>query len=373
MSDARRQRVGIAGCGMISKAYVAACHRHPILELTSCADAVPERAERLAAEHGIEHVTTIDDLLASSEVDIVVNLTSHQAHGQLNLAAVEAGRHVYSEKPLAGTRAEGVAILAAAERTGVRVGSAPDRFLGTGFQTIRRALDSGVAGEPLAAFAAYVREGVEFFHPRPETYYQRGGEAALDMGPYVVSALVALLGPVRSASGVVRIHRPERMLRVGERAGSTFAVDAPTFVTGVLQFVSGAVATVVLSNDVWASELPGFEVYGSQGVLTVSHSDSVGGPVRCKRGQDEWSELPLVHEGDVPRGIGLVEMAHAMSEGRQHRASGELAFHVLDVLLSLEESSLAGREIELGSTCDVPAALDPGAYDEMSGTPRESR
>lgn len=355
-------RVGFVGCGNISGSYVEGCRRHAILDVVACADLEAERARALALELDVPKACQVEELLADPDVDIVLNLTAHQAHAAVSLAAIEAGKHVYSEKPLASSTEEGLAILEAARGRGVRVGCAPDTFLGGGLQTCRRLIDEGLVGQPLACFASYVHRGHEWWHPDPESYYRRGCGPALDTGPYLVTALVSLLGPVARVAGSAMLNRPERVITSEPRRGARIQVEANTHVAGVLEFASGASATVMLSYDVWAAQLPRLEIYGTEGTLSVPHPEGFGGPVRIWLGEaSDWSEVQLTHGAEAGRGIGVADMAHAIAEGREHRASGELALHVLDTLCALEQSSSAGQHVTLSTTCARPAPLPAGS------------
>lgn len=351
-------RVGVVGCGNISGSYVEGCRRHSILEVVACADLDAEQARAAAAELRIPSSYAVEELLADPDVDIVLNLTAHQAHAAVSLAAIEAGKHVYSEKPLASTRDEGQAVLAAAQARGVRVGCAPDTFLGGGLQTCRRLIDDGLIGQPLAAFGSFVHRGHDWWHPNPESYYRRGCGPALDTGPYLVTALVCLLGPVARVAGMAALNRPERIITSEPRRGTRFRVEANTHVAGVLELACGVSATVMLSYDVWAARLPRLEIYGTEGTLSVLHPEGFGGPVRVWLGEaEDWSDVRLTHSEHVARGIGVADMANAISESRQHRASGELALHVLDALCALEQSSTLAQHVTLSTTWARPEPL----------------
>lgn len=354
-------KVGIIGCGNISGIYLANLRRLPGVALVACADLDMGRARAKAAEHGIR-AATVDGLLADPAIDLVVNLTVPAAHAAVNRRALLAGKHVYAEKPLATRRADGAATLALARERGVRVGSAPDTFLGGGLQTCRKLLDDGVIGTPVAAVAFMAGHGPEGWHPDPEFFYKPGAGPMFDMGPYYLTALVSLLGPIVRVTGSTRISFPERIIGSGPKAGQRIGVETPTHIAGVLDFAGGAVATIITSFDVWAASLPRIEVYGSEGSLSVPDPNTFGGPVRIRLAQDqEWREMPLTH-GYVEnsRGLGVADMAAAIRAGRPHRADGELAFHVLDVMAAFEEASTAGRHVVIASGPPRPAPLPPG-------------
>jgi predicted dehydrogenase len=272
---------------------------------------------------------------------------------------LQAGKHVYSEKPLATNRADGAQLLELAQRKGLRIGCAPDTFLGSGLQTCRRLLDEGLIGEPVAAVAFVTGRGMEMWHPNPDFFYQPGGGPMFDIGPYYLTALVSMLGPVRRLTGSARISFPERLITSQPLAGTTIKVNTPTHVTGILDFVNGSVATVITSFDVWAANLPYIEIYGSEGSLSLPDPNTFRGPVRMKLAQEEeWRDVPLLPgHTENSRGLGLSDMAAALREDRPHRANGEMAFHVLDLMQSFEESSTSGQHIEIRSRCERPAAL----------------
>ncbi|MDH7487356.1 MAG: Gfo/Idh/MocA family oxidoreductase [Anaerolineae bacterium] len=353
--------VGIIGTGNIFGAYVKGCRAFHILEIAACADIDRDKAQAKAAEFDIPKVCSVEELLAEAEVQIVVNLTVPKAHAEVSLAAIEAGKHVYSEKPLAITRQDGQKLLAAAREKGVRVGCAPDTFLGGGLQTCRKLVDDGWIGEPVAAAAFMVQHGPESWHPNPDFFYQVGGGPLFDVGPYYLTALVNLLGPVRRVAGSARISFAERIATSEMHRGRRIAVEVPTHVAGVLDFVAGPIGSIITSFDVWAANLPRIEIYGSEGSLGVPDPNIFGGRVLLRRaGATEWSEVPLTHSAAVGRGIGVADMAYGIVHGRPHRASGEMAYHVLDIMQALGESSAAGRHMEIASRCSRPAPLPLG-------------
>ena len=259
-------------------------------------------------------------------------------------------------------REDGRALLDLARRSGKLVGGAPDTFMGAGIQTCRKLIDDGWIGEPVAATAFMLSPGHERWHPDPGFFYKPGAGPMLDMGPYYVTALVNLLGPVARLSGATRITRPERTITSEPLYGEKIEVEVPTHLAGALEFESGPIGTIVTSFDVWHHELPRIEIYGSEGSLSVPDPNSFGGPVKLRRaGAETWTEMPLSHGyEEQSRGLGVADMVYALRSGRPHRASGELTFHVLDVMLSIEESSESGRHINLESSCTRPAPLPLG-------------
>ena len=353
--------VAIIGCGNISGIYFQAGKTFEILDIVACADLVRERAESKASEFGAR-ACSVEELLADPEVQIVVNLTIPNAHASVAQAAVEAGKCVHNEKPLTIAREDGRKLLATAKAKGVLVGCAPDTFMCGGIQTCRKLIDDGAIGEPIGATAFMTCHGHESWHPDPEFYYKAGGGPMFDMGPYYLTAMVNLMGPVRRVTGSARITFPERLITSEPKNGTKIIVDVPTHVAGIMDFHSGAVGTIITSFDVWAAELPRIEIYGTEGSMSVPDPNSFGGPVRIKRGREgEWEEVPLTHGyAENSRGIGVADMAYALRSGRPHRASGELAYHVLDIMHAFHDASREGRHIELESTCSRPAALPVG-------------
>jgi predicted dehydrogenase len=351
--------VGVVGCGNISGIYLANLPQFKALDVIACADIVLERAKAKAAEFEVPNACTVDELLTSSAIDLVVNLTIPAAHGQVGLAAIGSGKSVYNEKPLAVNLDDARDLLESARNRGLRVGGAPDTFLGAGLQTCRRLIDEGVIGRPVAATAFMLCHGHEHWHPDPAFYYQVGGGPMFDMGPYYLTALMTLLGPVRRVSGSARVTFTERTISSQPRAGETIAVEVPTHIASVLDFEQGTIATLVTSFDVWSSEVPRLEIYGSDGSLSLPDPNTFGGPVRLRRSDEtEWQESPLSHPYvDNSRGLGVADMATGLLTGRPHRASGELAFHVVEVMHAIHTSSATGRHVDIESAFDLPAPM----------------
>jgi predicted dehydrogenase len=358
----KKTKIGIIGCGNISGIYCQAGKTFENIEIKACADLDIERARSRAKEYGIPNVFTVDEILADKEIAIIVNLTIPRAHYSVAKAALAAGKSVYNEKPLAIERAEGAELLAIAGKKNLRVGGAPDTFLGAGLQTCRKLIDDGAIGAPIGATAFMMCHGHESWHPDPEFYYKVGGGPMFDMGPYYLTALVSLMGPVKRVAGTTRITFPERTITSAPKNGTKIKVDVPTHVAGLLDFVNGATATIVTSFDVWRANLPPIEIYGTEGSLGVPDPNGFGGPVRLHRkGEKDWTEVPLSHVYDQnSRGLGVADMAAAIAGARPHRASGELTFHVLDIMHALHESSDAGRHLVLASSCVQPAPLPVG-------------
>jgi predicted dehydrogenase len=356
-------KVGIIGCGNISWIYLKnLTELFEITEVSACADLIPERASEMAKKYNIPKACSVEELLADPEIKIVVNLTIPASHAEVSLAAIRAGKSVYVEKPLAVTREDGKKVLDLAREKGVLVGGAPDTFLGGGLQTCRKLIDDGWIGRPVAATAFMVCHGHEGWHPDPEFYYKTGGGPMFDMGPYYLTALVSLLGPIYRVTGSARISFPERTITSQPKHGKVINVEVPTHVAGVLDFKSGAVGTIITSFDVWDSQLPRIEVYGSEGTMVVPDPNTFGGPVLINRaGGSEWSTIPLTHGySENSRGIGVADMAYALISGRKHRANADMTYHVLDIMHGIHDSSREGKHYELLSTCERPAGLPLG-------------
>lgn len=368
MSKSKKTGVGIVGCGNISGIYFQNLTKFEATGVVACADLIVERAKAKAEEFKVPKACTVEQLLADPEVEIVVNLTIPHAHAAVALAALAAGKHVYGEKPLGVNRKEGESILNKAKAAKLRVGSAPDTFMGGGIQTCRKLIEDGWIGKPIGATAFMMCHGHEHWHPDPNFYYQPGGGPMFDMGPYYLTALIALIGPVKRVAGLTQTTFAQRVISSQPKSGTVMKVNTPTHVTGLLDFKCGAVGTIITTFDVWNAELPRIEVYGTEGSLSVPDPNGFGGPVKVCRGFEGWKEIPLTHgNAENGRGLGVADMASAIRSGRSHRASGALAFHVLDIMQALHESSDADKYVALTSTCEQPSPmpmnLRPGTID----------
>ncbi len=357
-------KVGIIGCGAISGIYLENAPRFGNIEIAAVADLIAERAQAKAEEHHIAKVYTVEQMLADPEIEIILNLTIPNAHASIGLAALKAGKSVYNEKPLAIKREDARQMLALANEKGLRVGGAPDTFLGAGLQTCRDLIDKGVIGEPVAATAFMMSHGHESWHPDPEFYYQVGGGPMFDMGPYYLTALTSLLGAVAEVNGSTRITFPTRTITSAKKYGTLIKVEIPTHVTGLLQFANGAVGTLIMTFDVWRANLPNIEIYGTEGTLSVPDPNSFGGPVRVYTpGHPEWEEIPLTRPfADNSRGLGVADMARAIREGGAARADGALTYHVLDIMHAVHDAAEQKRTIELSSTIERPEPLPETAF-----------
>lgn len=353
-------KVGIIGCGNISAIYFKNCKLYRGLEVVACADLDLERAEARAAEFGVPKSCSVDELLADPDIEMVINLTIPAAHAEVCRKALLAGKHVYVEKPLSVTREDGLGLLELAQEKGLRVGCAPDTFLGGGIQTCVKLIRDGWIGEPLAATAFMMGRGPEGWHPDPVFFYKTGGGPMFDMGPYYLTALVATLGPIRNVAGMTKTSFPERRITSQAKYGEMIRVDIPTHIAGLLEFESGAVGTIVTSFDIMGgANLPRIEIYGSEGTLCVPDPNTFGGPVQFRRkGAKEFGEIPLTHGfAENSRSVGALDMALAIAENRPHRASGELAYHVLEAMHGFHDAANEGSHYAMKSRCAAPEPM----------------
>ncbi|MBE7555685.1 MAG: Gfo/Idh/MocA family oxidoreductase [Anaerolineales bacterium] len=365
-------KTAVIGCGNISSIYLENAAKWGILDLVACADLDLARAESQAAKFNVPRALPVADVLADPDIELIINLTIPAAHAEVGLAAVRAGKSVYNEKPLALSRADGQLMLREAQARGLRVGNAPDTFLGGGLQTCRQLIDAGEIGIPVAANAFMFIRGPEAWHPDPGFLYQVGAGPLFDMGPYYLTALVSILGPIRRVTGSARITYPERTIGSGPKEGQKIPVETPTHIAAILDFASGLVATLTTSFDVAVSagaalnlyDIGGalLEIQGTEGTLSLPDPNTFDGPVRVRcLGEADWHEIPLTHAYTTnSRCLGVADMAYAIRTGRPHRANGDMAFHVLDVMHAVLEASETGRHIELTSTCQRPTPLPVG-------------
>ncbi|EJN57434.1 Gfo/Idh/MocA family protein [Halogranum rubrum] len=361
---------GVLGCGTISDRYFDATECFDEYEIVACADIDEELAKAKAEKYDLEPYDP--EGLLDSAVEIVVNLTPPSVHAETCEQALDAGKHVYVEKPLALSLAEAQRILDKAKDAGRRVGAAPDTFLGAGLQTCRRVLDEGRIGDPIGATAVYTSSGHESWHPNPDFYYQEGGGPLLDMGPYYVTALVSLLGPVDRVTGSVTRPHDERTITSTPRHGEKISVEVPTHETGVLEFADGTVATLTTSFDVQDSTLPEptFELYGTEGTLALPDPNHFEGPVRVStHDSDGFEEVELTHEYTAGRGAGVADLARTIRDGEwSHRTSGNFATHVLEVLTSVRAASEQETHLTTERTPERPEPL-PQTFPNESSRP----
>lgn len=353
--------VGIIGCGNISQAYFNGCKKFEVLDLVACADLNMEAARAKAEQNGCK-AQTVQELLANKDVDLVINLTIPAVHAQVSIAALQAGKHVHSEKPLAVNLEDGKAILDLAQQNGLLVGCAPDTFLGAGLQTSRKLVDDGWIGRVTGGAAFLMSRGPESWHPNPFFFYQIGAGPMFDMGPYYMTALVHLLGPVKRISAITSRAFEKRTATSKEHFGAPIPVEVPTHYAGTMEFHSGATVSVTISFDVQKHGHGPIELYSTEGSLKVPDPNTFGGPVQLfTPASGEWQTQALSHRyTENSRGIGAADMAYAILGQRPHRASGALAYHVLEIMHAFEKSSTTGAHVLLESKPDQPAPLPLG-------------
>jgi predicted dehydrogenase len=358
----RPVKVGCIGCGNISGQYLSMGKKFPIIEMSACADLEETKAHAAARQHGIERVLSPEALLADPEIEIVLNLTIPRAHVPVSLAALAARKHVYVEKPLGVDRGEARQLLEAAAKAGRRVGCAPDTFLGAAIQTCRKLIDEGVLGEVTAFTAFMISRGHEHWHPAPEFYYQAGGGPMLDMGPYYLTALLQLLGPMRRVSGFTSVAIPRRTITSQPKSGTEIQVETPDHYMGVIETRGGAVGSIIQSfamrNADADNEHP-IVIYGTQATLKVPDPNAFDGVplIRHEGGDGNWHEVPHAFVAGYGRGIGLADLATAIRNGRPHRCSLEQAFCVLDAMQGFGEASDSGRAHTIETPYERPAPM----------------
>ena len=347
--------VGVIGCGIIAHDYVEGAAGFSTFDVVACADVDEVAGRSFADRHGIEF-SPVDELIADSSVDVVLNLTPPAVHAALVSATLRAGKHAYTEKPLAISVDAGKALVEQSREAGMRIGAAPDTFLGAAYETARTAIARGDIGEPIGAEATMLTGGPEGWHPNADFFYRVGGGPLLDIGPYYLTAMVSLLGPIAAATGFAATPTRERVLATGPRAGERFGTEVPTHVAGALRFASGALGTITVSFEARGRYESGLVVHGTEGSLALPDANAFGGDVKVRRDHGDWT--PVAYRADAAmetRGIGLHDLVEAVRAGRPHRASGELAVHVLETIHAILCSAEEGRTIEIASLDAVAA------------------
>ncbi|MGW4276827.1 Gfo/Idh/MocA family protein [Streptomyces seoulensis] len=357
--------VAVVGCGVISEQYLTNLTSFPDLRVLICADLDQDRAHERAQAYGVPASGGVADALAHPDVELVVNLTVPAAHAEVALAAVAAGKHVWNEKPLTADTDSAREVLRAAEAAGVRVGGAPDTFLGAGVQTSLRLIQSGVIGTPLTALSLMQTPGPESWHPSPEFLFRAGGGPLFDMGPYYLTALVAVFGPVHRVSAVAARSRARRVIGSGPRAGTEFDVSVPTHVSTLLEFADGRSATAVFSFESPHLRLGFVEITGMDATLVVPDPNHFEGASRVEDGGPGRQEKAI--GATAGRGTGVLEMARAARAGLPHRASGELALHVLDVMEAISRAAEGDRPVDVATRFPAPEPL-PESWDPYART-----
>jgi predicted dehydrogenase len=357
--------VGIIGIGDISDVYINNLNNYDIVNVFACASRNLKKAKKKAEEYSIpKPYANSKELLADPEIDIILNLTPPAVHSELNIKALKAGKHVYTEKPLAAKFKDGKKIIELAKDKNLYVGSAPDTFLGGRLQTCRKIIDDGRIGDIIGASAFVVSHGHEWFHPNPEYFYKEGAGPILDIGPYYISALLSLLGSINKVSAMSTRAFETRTIESKLKKGQSFNVEVDTHITANLKFSNNAVGTLIASFDVWDSELPRIEIYGTKGTICINDIDPANGPnifggkvlLRTRKNYrwetlprekllSDWIEVPVKHRFNSishqknSRGIGLIDMAYAINEKRDARASGQMALHTLEVMEAILKSA----------------------------------
>ncbi len=370
-------RIGLIGCGRISDIYLKTCQAHAELDIVACASLDLSESQAKAKQYGIKRACTPEDIITDPTIECVLNLTVPSAHAEVSRAALQAGKHVYAEKPFVTRLSDGLDLLHLAKDQGLLVGNAPDTFFGGRWQTVRRLLDEGAIGAPTGVFAHVGTHGTERHHPNPDFYYARGGGPLLDLGPYYLTAMVFCLGPIKRVAGLGRRTFPVRMIENGPRNGEMMPVEVNTHSLSLLEFESGVIGDMTMSFDIWDSETPRFEIYGEEGTICIPDPDPVHGAnifqgdvLYRTRESARWTHQPrptgredwLIADDHFDfnqdsRGVGLLDLAYAVQNGRQPRASGALAFHVSEVMDAIERAPAAGAYQTIESRCDRPRPL----------------
>ena len=383
----RKVNVGIIGCGVICQTYMRNLTRlFENLEVVAVADIFVEKAKEVADQFGVAKACTVDELLADPDIELVANLTIPKAHKEINMKALEAGKHVYCEKPLAMNLDDAKEQVDLANKKGLLLGCAPDTFLGAGLQTCRKIIEEGWIGDLVGATVNLVSHGHETWHPAPEFYYKEGAGPMLDMGPYYITALVSLLGPIDKVYCLAKKSFDKRVITSKAQRGKEIDVDVLTHYSGIMEFKNGVIVNINMSFDVWLSKLPMFEIFGSEGTLQVPDPNMFGGPVQILRGNsmvdsvegmdvgeavekihseemfDFFKEVPLLYNKseDNMRGLGLLDMAYSIVEGREHRTNTDLVYHVTEALLSFDIAAKTGEVYKMKSTCKQPKPIPTG-------------
>ena len=368
-------RLGVIGCGMVCDSYLQTLQRFDHVAFAACADLEPERARRVAAAYGFSRACSVDELVRGDDTDLVLNLTVPAAHAEVNLAALDGGKHVYSEKPLGIALEEAQAVLRRAEDKRLRVGCAPDTFLAGGHQHCRQLVEQGAVGRLVAAFGAVAGHGPDAYHANPHFFYEKGAGPLLDQGVYVITSLLPLFGRVKAVSARAQIGITDRTVRTEPRFGENIDVQTPTHLVCALEFEAGGLANLMISWEIWASKLPVMEVYGTEGTIRLPHWNFYEADFDLYRHGPEggaWqaitTERPYV--GGAWRGLGVADMAAAILARRPHRASGERANHVLEIMESLVHSAATDAPVPITTPYTKPEPFaDRLAAGELDHSP----
>jgi predicted dehydrogenase len=356
MAESKPVGIGIVGAGVISEVYMKNLSSlFPNTYLVGVSDIIPERAEKRAEEFKTTAMSN-DEIFNHPEVELVVCLTPPLAHAEIGMAALNAGKNFYTEKPFATDRADGQKMIELAREKGLQVGSAPDTFMGGGLQMSRALIDQGLIGEPIAVDAAIRNHGMEAWHPEPDFFFAPGAGPLLDVGVYYVTAMATILGPYKSVSAVARATFPERTIGNGAREGEKIPVTTPTHISAVIEFESGVLGSLTASFDLWETDFARLTIYGTEGTLRLPDPNTFGGPIQyLQGGTDKWVEIPVtVPNTENSRGLGANDLAKVVREGGKSRVDGSLGFHVLDFMSSVLESAERGQRVEIESTFEKP-------------------
>lgn len=353
--------VGMVGVGAISGIYLEnITKRFKEINLVAVCDLIRERAENAQKNYNVPKIyDTMYEMFEDPEIDIILNLTRPYEHYEVDKAALLAGKHVYSEKPLGASLAEGIELVKLAEEKGLMLGGAPDTFLGAGIQTCRKLIDDGMIGQPLGAAAFMICRGHETWHPDPEFYYKYGGGPMFDMGPYYITAMVNLLGSVKAVTGIAKKTFDKRLITSQPFAGTIIDVDVPTHITGMMEMDNGVIASLTTTFDVVYDGQARFEIYGSEGTLFVPDPNGFGGPVQLlRREEGSRKDMPLLFDyKDNSRALGLADIAKALETGRSPRASYKQTLHVLEVMEAFTTSSTKQARVEINSKYERQAPM----------------
>jgi predicted dehydrogenase len=365
-------KVGVIGCGAISGAYLGMAKNFPLVEIAACADLDPAKSRAAAEKFGIARVVTVKEMMKDDSIQIILNLTVPKAHVPVGLEAIRHGKHMYCEKPLGVNRGEGKKLIAAAAKKGLRIGCAPDTFMGAGVQTVRKLIEDGAIGKPVAFTAFMMCAGHESWHPSPEFYYELGGGPMFDMGPYYLTALLNILGPVKRLSSSATIAIPERTITSQPKFGKKVTVETPDHICGSMEFECGAAGVLVTSFATRFAPYDGtnpITIFGTEGTLKVPDPNGFDGPVFIRKNADpDWSEVAPLFVKGYGRSVGLADMAYAIRSGRELRAGGQQAMAVLDLMQGFLDSSAKGKAfmptVSYKKPAAMPAQLPFGMLDE---------
>jgi len=362
--EMKKVAVAIIGNGNISPIYLENLTNlfKDIVYVKGVCDLIPERSARAAENWDIPCIyETMYDAFKDDEIEIILNLTTPKQHYGVAVEALRYGKNTHSEKPMSVNLENAGELLELGRQKSLLVGVAPDTFMGAGIQTCRKLIDEGYIGDPIGCAAYMTGHGHESWHPDPEFYYESGGGPMLDMGPYYVTALLNLLGPVKSLTGISKRMFKTRTITSKEKYGKIIPVKVDTHVNGLMEFANGAVGSIIMSFDMWKSEHPCIEIYGSEGTIQVPDPNGFGGVVKAQRRNDPFTEIPLSHVySNNCRGLAVADMAMALRTGRKHRANSELAYHALEIMLGFGLSYESGKSYCLQSACQRPEPMPLG-------------